>query len=382
MLNAGTIRTSHSPFAAPVVLVHKKDGSWRFCVDYRRLNEATIKDKFPIPLIEDLFGELQGSVYFSKLDLRSGYHQIRMHEDDISKTTFRTHEGHYEFCVMPFGLSNAPETFQSLMNDVSKQHLRKFILVFFDDILIYSRSWTSHLEHVKVALSLLRDHTLFSKMSKCVFAATRIDYLGHVISAKGVAADPKKVEVILAWPRPHNLKTLRGFLGIIGYYRRFIRDYGSIARPLTALLKKNVKFQWNPEAEEAFRRLQKVMTEAPVLVLPNFNERFIVEADASNVGMGAVLMQNGHPLAFASKAFNVRTAQLSAYERELRAIIFAVQQWRSFLVGRVFTIRTDHLTLKHLLEQRNMSPEQFKWLNKLWGLTYDIEYRKGKEKLL
>lgn len=382
MLRTGIIQPSQSPFAAPVVLVHKKDGSWRFCVDYRRLNEETVKNKFPIPLIEDLLNELHGASFFSRLDLRAGYHQIRMHPPDSHKTAFRTHEGLYEFLVMPFDLTNAPATFQGLMNSIFHPFLRKFILVFFDDILVYSSDWDSHLSHLHQTLTLLRDHTLFAKASKCIFAASQVAYLGHLISARGVEADPQKLAAISSWPTPTSVKALRSFLGLTGYYRRFIQHYGTICQPLTALLQKNKVFHWSPEAAAAYDKLKTALTTPPVLALPNFDEEFIIEADASGSGIGAVLKQGGHPLAFVSKALSPRKQTLSAYERELIALIFAVQQWRSYLVGRSFTIRTDHLPLKHLLEQKSVSPEQLRWLNKLWGLSYTIEYRKGRNNVV
>lgn len=263
MLRLGVIRPSSSAFSAPVLLVKKQYGTWRFCVDYRSLNDATIKDKFSIPVVEELLDELRGAKFFTKLDLHSGYHQVLMHPKDIDKTTFRTHQGLLEFLVMPFGLTNAPTTFQALMNDVLQPFLRRFVLVFFDDILIYSPTWTDHLCHVRLVLSTLQDHQLFLKKSKCFFGARSVAYLGHVISESGVAMD-EKVKAMLAWPVPTTVRAVRAFLGLVGCYRRFIRDYGAIAAPLTKLLRKE-GFRWSPEAEAAFRALQQALTSAPVL---------------------------------------------------------------------------------------------------------------------
>ncbi|GJR51102.1 transposon ty3-G gag-pol polyprotein [Tanacetum coccineum] len=332
LLESGVIKHNQSSFASLVVMVKNKGNSWRMCVDDRQLNKQTIKDKFPIPVIEELIDELGGVVIFSKLDLRSGYHQIRMYEDDIAKTSFKTHEGLYEFLVMPFGLTNAPSTFQALMIDVFREFLRKFTLVFFDDILVYIRSLEDHVQHLRVVLSKMRDHTLYVKESKCVFGTTQVEYLGHVISAQGVATDPFKNS-----------------------------------------------FKWFDEAQESFLLLKEAMIQALVLGLPNFNQPFIVKTDASGIGLGAVLQQNDHPIAYLSKSLAPKHQLLSTYEKEFLAVLLALEKWRGYLLDKHFVIKTDHYSLKYLLDQRITTPAQMKWLPKLMGYDYEVVYKQGKD---
>jgi len=378
MLEAGLISESMSPFASHVLLVKKKDGSWRFCIDYRRLNDLTIKNKFSLPVVDGLLDELAGTRFFSKLDLRAGYHQIRMHPEDEQKTAFKTHHGHFQFQVMPFGLTNGPATFQCVMNSVFAPFLRKFVIVFLDDILIYSPSWEEHLTHLKLVLQQLREAQFFAKHSKCSFGQTSIQYLGHIICDKGVATDPDKTLVMEQWPVPTNITELRGFLGLTGYYRKFVQNYGIITKPLTHLVTRK-DFLWTEEATIVFNKLKSAMTQTPVLALPDFTTSFTVETDACDSGVGAVLMQKGHPIAYMSKALGLLNSKLSIYEKEFLAVIMAIDKWRQYLQRGPFTILTDHKSLCNLADQQLSTELQKKAMSKLVGLQFEFKYKRGVE---
>jgi hypothetical protein len=254
----------------------------RMCIDYRSLNEVTIKNKYPLPWIDDLFDQLQGAKYFSKIDLRSGYHQLRIREADIQKTAFVTRYGQYEFTVMPFGLTNAPAFFMNLMNKVFMEELDKFVVVFIDDILIYSKNRKDHERHLRIILGRLRAHQLYAKLSKCEFWLEKIAFLGHILTAEGIEVDPSKVEAVSKWKQPSNVSEVRSFLGMAGYYCRFIKGFSSIARPMAELLKKGNKFVWTPKCEESFQIIKEKLTTAPVLTLPDIHQDFVICCDASS----------------------------------------------------------------------------------------------------
>ncbi|GKC60732.1 putative mitochondrial protein [Tanacetum coccineum] len=372
LMDSRVIRASQSPFSSPIVMVKKKDGTWRMCIDYRQLNKHTVKDKFLIPVIKEVIDELNGSVVFSMLDLRSGYHQIQMKEDDICKTAFRTYEGHYEFLVMTFGLTNAPSTFQSLMNIVFKAFLRKFVLVFFDDILIYSKNLEKHYDHLAQVLQVMKDNTLYTKKSKCYFDVPQVEYLGHIILAQGVSPDPSKIEAMHKWAIPSTLRQLRGFHGLTSYHKRFIKDYTSISQPLVALTKKDA-FKWNSSVELAYHKLKEAVVKALMLALPNFDQEFVVKTDAYGKGIGSVLCQNGHPIAYWSKTLFVKHQVLSTYAKEFLAMIsvFSISSSVWDKVNDSWKNDLDTQILIQSLEHHSYKGNKYSW-------TGEILKRKGK----
>lgn len=321
-----------------------------------QLNGITAKSKYPVPVIEELLDELQGASWFYSLDLTAGYHQIRLRLGEEHKTAFQTHSGQYEFRVRALGLSEAPATFLKAMNTTLQPLLRKCVLVSFDDILIFSKSQEEHLTHIRLVLELLRCDKWQVKMEKCSFMRRQLRYLGHVISETGVSTDPDKIHAVQQWPAPQSVKELRSFLGLAGYYRRFVKNFGIIAKPLTELLKKGVPFHWTELQANSFDTLKVALTTAPVLALHDFTKPFRIETDASGIGIGAVLMQGGHPLAFLSKALGPRSQGLSTYEKEYMAILLAVDQWRAYLQYGEFQILTGQKSLSQLTEQRLHTP--------------------------
>ena len=293
LLSKGFFRPSTSPWGAPVLFVKKKDGSLRLCIDYRQLNRATIRNQYPLPRIDQLFNQLQGSQIYSKIDLRSSYHQLRVRENDVSKIAFRTRYDHYEFLVMPFGLTNAPAAFMDLMNRVFSSYLDKFVVVFIDDILVYSGSPEEHAEHLWTVLQILRERQLYAKFSKCQFWLDKVVFLGHVISAEGISMDPQKIEAIVNWKPPTNVSKVRSFLGLAGYYRKFVEGFSKIATLLTKLLKMDQKFEWSDTYQYSFEELRQRLTTTPVLALLSEKDGYVVYSDTSRQGLGCVLMQNG-----------------------------------------------------------------------------------------
>ncbi|GAU39803.1 hypothetical protein TSUD_219780 [Trifolium subterraneum] len=338
LLQKHFIRPSISPWGAPVLLVKKKDGTMRLCIDYRQLNKVTIKNKYPLPRIDDLLDQLRGATIFSKIDLRSGYHQIRIRTSDVSKTDFRTRYGHYEFLVMPFGLTNAPAVFMDYMNRIFQPYLD----------------------------------------NKCEFWLSEVKFLGHVISQGGVSVDPSKVEAVLNWERPRTVSEVRSFLGLAGYYRRFILGFSEIALPLTRLTRKGAAFVWNELCENSFNLLKQKLTSAPVLVIPDPDKKYVVYCDASNKGLGCVLMQEGTVVAYASRQLKPHEENYPTHDLELAAIIFALKIWRHHLYGVQFALYSDHKSLRYLFDQKELNMRQRRWMEYLKDFDFELNYHPGK----
>lgn len=388
LTNQGFIRPSSSPYGAPVLFVRKKSGELRLCIDYRALNKVTVKNRYPLPRIDELLDRLRGATVFSKLDLKSGYHQIRVADADVEKTAFRTRYGQFEFLVMPFGLTNAPATFQSLMNRIYNKYMDKFVLVYLDDILVFSKDEKEHAKHLRLALEVLRKHKLYCALKKCEFYKTSIEFLGHVISGDGISVDSKKIAAIQGWPTPKNIKELRAFLGLANYYRRFIRNFSQIAAPLTRLTKKDEYFVWDASTQQAFDQLKEVLCAAPVLQPPDPSLPYIVTCDASDYAVGAVLSQkNGSgewAVAFESRKLTDAERNYATYEKEILSIVHALRTWRHYVEGVPVAVYTDHSSLKYFLEQSTLSRRQVRWLEFLQGFGSDltIQYLNGKSNVV
>ncbi|KAL0445917.1 UNVERIFIED_CONTAM: Transposon Ty3-I Gag-Pol polyprotein, partial [Sesamum latifolium] len=346
LLDKGFIRPSISPWGAPVLFVKKKDGSMRLCIDYRQLNRITIKNKYPLPRIDDLLDQLKGATVFSKIDLRSGYWQLRIEEGSISKTTFRTRYGHYEFVVMPFGLTNAPAAFMSDEQDIT--FFDQFVIVFIDDILIYSRSPKEHEQHLWTVLQILREKQLYAKFSKCEFWMEEIAFLGHVVLKEG--------------------KICKGFLCGRETFDQFIEE--------------NTPFNWNDRCAQSFEELKRRLTSSPILALPSGDGGYVVYTDASRQGLGCVLMQHGKVIAYASRQLRPHEMNYPTHDLELAAIVHALKIWRHYLYGETFHIFTDHKSLKYIPTQKELNLRQRRWIELLKDYDCTIDYHPGKANIV
>ena len=324
------------------------------------MNKVTIRNQYPLPKIDELFDQLQGSRVYSKIDLRSGYHQLRVQEGDVPKAAFRTCYGHYEFLVMPFGLNNAPAAFMDLMNRVFQPYLDRFITVLIDDILVYSGSLEEHSEHLRIVLQTQREQQLYAKLRKCQFWLDRVAFLGHVISAEGVIVDPYKIEVVVNWKPPKNVSEVVSFLGLAGYYRKFVEGFSKIAAPQTKLTRKDVKYDWVDVCQQSFEELKGRLTSAPVLALPNGRDGFVVYNDASRQGLGYVLMQNHRVIAYSSRKLKKHEENYPTHDLELATVVFALKIWRHYLYGVHCRIFTDHKSLQYIFHPKRVKSEEKK----------------------
>jgi Reverse transcriptase (RNA-dependent DNA polymerase)/RNase H-like domain found in reverse transcriptase/Integrase zinc binding domain/Chromo (CHRromatin Organisation MOdifier) domain/Retroviral aspartyl protease len=384
LLAKGFIEPSTGPYGSPILFVQKADGSLRMVIDYRALNKITRKNRFPIPRVEDLFDSLQGARVFSTLDLQSGYHQIRIADEDVEKTAFVTPIGSFQFRVLAFGLSNSPAIFSKVMADIFKDCIGKFACIYMDDVLLYSKNEKEHLEHLEIVLKLLQKHKLYAKLSKCSFQKQSLKFLGHIVSDKGIQVDESKVAVINEWPRPQTVKEVRSFLGLANYFRRFVQGYSSLVAPMIQLTKL-VTMQptdWTERCEQSFKDVKMLLTNAPVLAVPNPALPYIVISDASINGTGALLMQEGKVCAYASKKFTPAERNFTTTEQELLGVIHALQAWRCYLEGCVdLTLVTDHNPLIYLQEQPHLSRRQARWQEFLSRFHYQWQYRPGRNNI-
>jgi hypothetical protein len=378
LLDKGFIHPSSSPWGCLALFVKKKDDSLQMCVDYRPLNEVTIKNKYPLPRIDILFDQLSGAWYFSKIDLRLGYHQIKIRQEDIPKTAFSTRYGLYEYTIMSFGLTNALAYFMYLMNSIFMEELDIFMVIFIDDILIYSKTRDDHAHHIHIVLQKLRKHRLYAKFSKCEFWLEKVSFLGHILSKDGVAVDPSKVQDVIEWKQPQSVTDIRSFLGLARYYRRFIENFSKIAKPMTELLKNGVKFEWSQACEEAFQTLKDRLTTTPVLAQPNIHKNFDVYCDASRVGLGCVLIQEGQVVAYASRQLKRHEENYPTHDLELAAVVHTLKLWRHYLLGNHCNIYADHKSLKYIFTQSDLNMRQRRWLELIKDYDLEVHYHPGK----